>query len=88
VNVQNAVPFNVIGDATSSAINFGFTSADAGTYTVVLSDMTRRVVTTKTIVATPGEQSFSVNGLGIAPGMYVAKITNGAVSGVTKVSVQ
>lgn len=86
VAAQVALPLNVVS-ATTSDITLNF-DGEAGNYTASLVDMTGRTVATKAVSAVNGTQTISFNGLSVAPGIYVAKITNGAATGVTKVSVQ
>jgi hypothetical protein len=84
---NTTLPLSVVS-ATTSAIALNFDAADAGNYTVVLTDMAGRTVATKSVVVARGNQTVTVDGIAVAPGVYVAKITNGAATGITKVSVQ
>lgn len=84
---NTALPLSVVS-ATTSAIALNFDAADAGDYTVVLTDMAGRTVATKSVVVARGNQTVTVDGIAVAPGVYVAKITNGVATGITKVSVQ
>ena len=86
VAANATLPLSVV-TATSSAIALNFDAADAGEYTVMLTDMAGRTVATKSVSVVHGNQTITVDGIAVAPGVYVAKITNGAASGITKVSV-
>lgn len=87
VNNTNAAELTVLGDATNSNVTFGFTAAN-GDYTLAVYDLAGKMIHTQNIVSTGGEQQVAVNGLNLVPGMYVAKMSNGITTGVTKVMVK
>ena len=80
------IPFGVVSASTSQMV-FNFDAEDAGNYTLVLTDMMGRTVHTETVNAVHGNQNVNISGASFAPGMYVAKLTNGMNSGITKVMV-
>lgn len=84
---QATLPLSVTS-ASTSAIALNFDANDAGNYTVVLTDMVGRKVATQNINVVHGNQNVALNGLSLTSGMYIAKITNGLTSGITKVIVQ
>lgn len=84
---QATLPLNVVSASTSGMV-LNFTTENAGDYTVVLTDMTGRTVATRNIAANRGAQNITIDGVSLAPGMYIAKVTDGTVSGITKVVVQ
>lgn len=88
VNGAGSLPLTVLGDATTSDVKFAFSALDAGEYTLALVDMTGRVVYNQKVNAKAGEQTISVDGLSLTPGMYVARLSNGTNSGVAKVAVK
>ncbi len=88
VTANGTLPFTVTGTPTTSNISFNFDAEDAGNYTLVLTDMVGRKIYTENIAANRGNQNINVTGLSIAPGMYVARLSNGTTSGVAKVIVQ
>jgi hypothetical protein len=88
INNVSALPFEVIGGATSGNINFAMSAVTAGNYTLMLTDMTGRTVHTQTFDVEAGSQNIVATGMNIAPGLYVARLTNGNSTGVTKVVVE
>ncbi len=84
---QGTLPLSVT-NASTSAIGFNFDAEDAGNYSIVLTDMVGRKVATQNVDVVHGNQNVAFNGLSLTPGMYIAKISNGVTSGITKVIVQ
>ena len=87
VDNSGSLPFEVLGNATSSTINMNCTTSEAGNYNVVLSDMTGRTVFSNVSNLEVGNQSISLNNLNLAKGMYIARISNGRTTGIAKVMV-
>jgi hypothetical protein len=87
VVAQGTLPLSVTNASTSS-IGFNFDAEDAGDYSIVLTDMVGRKVATQNVDVVRGNQNVAFNGLFLTPGMYIAKISNGVTSGITKVIVQ
>ena len=87
VAAQATLPLSVVS-ASTSAIVLNFDAENAGEHTVVLTDLAGRTVATKVIAAGRGNQNITIDGVNLAAGMYIAKITNGVATGVTKVAVQ
>lgn len=85
---SNAILPLSVTSASTSAIGFNFDAVNAGDYTIVLTDMTGRKVATQSTNVVRGNQNVTINGLALTPGMYIAKISNGVTSGITKVIVQ
>lgn len=84
---QATLPLSVVS-ASTSAIVLNFDAENAGEHTVVLTDLAGHTVATKVIAAGRGNQNITIDGVNLASGMYIAKITNGVATGVTKVAVQ
>jgi hypothetical protein len=82
------LPLTVVGFASSSAINFDFTTEEAGQYNLNIFDMTGRSVYTSSLQLAAGNQSHTVTNANLASGMYIAKISNGKTTGIAKVVVQ
>ncbi len=87
VDNSGSLPFEVLGNATSSTINMNCTTSEAGNYNVILSDMTGRTVYSNVSNLEAGNQSISLNNLNLAKGMYIARISNGHTTGIAKVMV-
>ena len=87
VTSNATLPLSVT-NASTSAIGFNFDAEDAGNYTIVLTDMVGRKIATQNVDVVHGNQNVGFNGLALTPGMYIAKISNGVASGITKVIVQ
>lgn len=88
VNAANALPFEVLGSASSSNINFQMSAENAGKYSLTLTDMTGRTVHSQSFDVEAGTQNITASGMNIAPGLYVARLSNGASNGVVKVVVE
>lgn len=87
VDNSGSLPFEVLGNATSSNINLNCTTSEAGNYNVILTDMTGRTVYNNVSNLEAGNQSISLNNLNLAKGMYIARISNGRTTGIAKVMV-
>jgi len=88
VSAQQSLSLVVIGHSTTEKIRISSTVEEEGVYKLNILDLTGRVVYKETINAQAGNQIIDVNGLNLAPGMYVAKINNRSSSSVAKVIVQ
>jgi hypothetical protein len=86
VNAAN-MPLTVLGDATTSNINLGYSVAEQGQYTLTITDLTGRNVYTQNVQAATGEQRTSVNA-NLQSGMYIIKLCNGKQTGITKAMIQ
>jgi len=80
------MPVTVVSASTSD-ITLGFDVENAGNYVVNLFDMVGRKVATQSVSAVHGNQNVTLNGLNLAPGMYIAKVGNNESEGFTKVIV-
>lgn len=78
----------VLGAATSDNVTFSYATAAAGKYSLNIFDMTGRNVHTETVNSNGTEDQLTVNGLNLAPGMYIAKMTDGNTSSVARIIVQ
>jgi len=76
----------VFGDATSDHVSLGY-DVEEGAHQLTVSDLSGRTVYTQTVNATGVAGEVSLNGLHLAPGMYIAKIANGKTQAVTKMMV-
>lgn len=88
VSAEPSVSLTVLGNATSSNINFGYAVEQEGNYNFTIYDLSGRMIHSEVINAVTGTQQIAVNGLNIAPGMYIAKMNNGNSSSVAKIVVQ
>lgn len=83
------VNFKVLGAPTPMNINFTCAVSTPGVYTLSMYDITGRKVSTQQVNLNPGAAAtVSLNNANVVPGMYIARITNGSVEGITKVLVQ
>ena len=87
VDNSGSLPFEVLGNATSTNINLNCTTSEAGNYNVILTDMTGRTVYNNVSNLEAGNQSISLNNLNLAKGMYIARISNSRTTGIAKVMV-
>jgi len=88
VSAQPAVALTVLGNASPEKVTFGYSVEEEGNYNFTIYDLTGRTLHAEIVNATPGTQQLSVTGLNLAPGMYIAKMSNGNSSSVTKIAVQ
>ena len=88
VSATPLVALGVIGQATSDKVELAYSVTAAGVYALNIYDLTGRILHTETINAQTGNQSISVSGLHLVPGMYIAKMNNGNSSAVARIAVQ
>jgi hypothetical protein len=88
VSAQPALSLMVIGAATSDKVNLAYTAEAEGNYTLSIYDLAGRTIHNETIATQTGTQHISVNGLHLAPGMYIAKMNSGNSSSVARIMVQ
>ncbi len=88
VAANGTLPFGVAGTPSSSNVTFSFDAEDAGDFSLVITDLAGRKVYSQNVAAVRGNQTVTANGLSLAPGMYIARLSNGAAAGVTKVVIQ
>jgi len=90
VNAPTDMSLTVLGSATSDNINLGYTVSESGNYKLAIYDLTGRVLYNTDINANEGVimQNYSVKGLNLPSGIYIAKMTNGVTSGVAKIVVE
>jgi len=82
---ENKLPLTVTGYSTPDNIDLTFTTAGEGNYQLSLTDMPGKLVYSSNRNFTPGKQTISMDGLGLKPGMYFIKISNGSEMGIAKV---
>ncbi|MBS1584463.1 MAG: T9SS type A sorting domain-containing protein [Bacteroidetes bacterium] len=82
------LPLSILGNATANNMTIGFTAAEAGKYQVEVLDLTGRTLHTESINAVTGAQRYTVNGMNLASGLYIVKLSNANTVGVTKVTIQ
>jgi hypothetical protein len=87
VNAQSAASLMVLGNATSDKVSFGYNVNEPGQYNLAIYDITGRPVYNST-VATGAAGQHTVNGLSLASGFYVARMSNGNSVAVTKFAVK
>ncbi len=88
VTANATLPFSVAGTPSSSNVAFSFDAEDAGDFSLIITDLAGRKVYTQNVAAVRGNQTVTASGLSLAPGMYIARLSNGAAAGVTKVVIQ
>ena len=88
VSAQPVLSLMVLGNATSDEINLEYSAEEPGNYNFSIYDLAGRVINTQSIDAQAGVQHISLNGLHLAPGMYIAKMHNANSSSTTRVVVQ
>lgn len=84
----SSMPLSILGNATANNMTLGFTATQAGKYQVEVLDLTGRTLHTESINAVVGVQRYTINGMNLANGLYIVKLSNSAAVGVTKVTVQ
>jgi hypothetical protein len=82
------VSVKVIGNATSNNVTLGYNVNKFGIYNIGLYDITGREISNKQVALTPNGSNINLNGLSLAPGMYIAKVYNSATVATAKVMVQ
>lgn len=87
--VTNALPsaaLTVLGESTSDKITLAYNVEETGKYTLAIFDMTGRNVYNETINAVAANH-HEVDGLNLAPGFYVARLSNGTATATAKFGV-
>ena len=87
LNTNGTIGLNVLGNATTSAINFNCNTEEAGQYAITLCDMTGRSVYSENVQLATGGQAHTIN-TNLAPGIYIARMSNGKSLATAKVSVR
>ncbi len=82
------LPLSVIGACTSGQIAISYSTPASGPYSLEIYDMTGRKVRVEEVAAHAGTNNYTVDGLSLASGMYLVKISNGTAYGITKAFVQ
>lgn len=86
-NAQPVAALTTYGEATSDKVHFGYNVDEAGTYGISIHDITGRQTYTGSFNA--GNNGIhTVDGLNLIPGLYIARISNGNSTAVTKFSVK
>ncbi len=85
---KQTIPLTVIGASTTNNITLSYSSVTTGAGRLAVYDMMGREVYKEDIVFNGTQAIHTINGLGLAPGMYVIKIGNGLAYSVAKVVVQ
>jgi hypothetical protein len=88
VSAQPELSLSVLGTATSDKLNLSYDAEEAGNYMLSIYDLAGRMMHNETIAAHTGAQTVSIDGLHLAPGMYIAKMNNGNSSSVARIVVQ
>ena len=85
---KQTIPLTVIGASTTNNITLSYSSVTTGAGRLAVYDMMGREVYKEDIVFNGTQAIHTINGLGLAPGMYVIKIGNDLAYSVAKVVVQ
>jgi len=78
VSGNTGLTLKVLGKASSDNIMIQYASPLEGNYNLAIMDMTGRNVYATELSATNTPQNIHVNGLHLAPGLYIGRMTNGA----------
>ena len=84
---KQTLPVSVLGISTSSDVNVSFDVAQ-GQYELAIYDLPGRKVYSQNILAQGGKQTLSITDANLANGMYVLKVGDQKMYGVTKFTVQ
>ena len=85
---KQTIPVTVVGASTSNKISLSYSCAEAGPGHLALYDMMGREVYKENIALAAGQNTHTINDLGLVPGMYVIKLGNAAAYSVAKVMIQ
>lgn len=66
-----------VGTASTTTASFVYSSNATGNYNFAIYDMTGRTLRTETVNADKNNGELTINNLNLAPGMYIAKMSNG-----------
>jgi hypothetical protein len=76
----------VFGQATSDKVTIGYNVTEQGKYDVTIHDISGRQVYTGAL-QTNESGTQTIDGLNLVPGFYVARMSNGYTSAVTRFAV-
>lgn len=82
------VSFTVLGEATADKTTLRYNVEKAGLYNLNIYDMAGREVYSRQMELNSGTQSETISGLNILPGMYIARLGNGASLSTAKLIIQ
>lgn len=85
---EHNLTLSVLGIATADKMTFTYTTTEEGDYHFGICDMSGRLIHSETIHALSGSQSFTISGLNLASGIYIAKLQNGHSASVARIAVQ
>ena len=88
VSAQPVTTLTVLGQSSSDKIALTYSVEECGAYSLNIFDMTGHKVYSELINAQVGAQPITVNGLHLAPGIYIAKMNNSNSSSVARIAVQ
>lgn len=84
----NEISLSGSGNSNSQDITIYFTAPAAGTYNLILYDLTGQLICNKIIHAATGYQTYSLDEVNLHSGIYFARLTNDAYSGIAKIWVR
>ena len=85
---KSTLPLTVIGNSTSDQIILSYNVPYAAVYQLVIYDMIGNIVYKGSVNAQPGEASQTISGLGLNDGMYLVKMSDGAVYNTAKIMIR
>lgn len=88
VSEEHNIALILLGNATSEKLTFEYNVEEATQFNFAIYDLTGRVLHSRNLNAQIGGQQITVDGLHLAPGMYIAKINNSSSSAFAKIIVQ
>lgn len=80
--------FTVYPNPAKDNLNLSFNSSLPGNYTIELSDLSGKIVTSRNAQIKQGDNKLSLNIKTCAPGIYALRLSNGAQSSIQKVVIQ
>ena len=88
VNDYNQLPISVLGTASNSNILIGFSADKPALYTAEVFDLTGRLLYKKEMNAITGTNRMSLSTPSLPSGLYIIKVANGTMYGITKAVVE
>ncbi|MEI8280312.1 MAG: T9SS type A sorting domain-containing protein [Bacteroidota bacterium] len=82
------IALSVLGNATSDKMTIACTTSEEGQYQLNIYDITGRQLYTQSINAQTGNHNITVSDLGLQPGMYFVRLSNGTSVATAKAIIQ
>lgn len=85
---HSSLPVTVLGQPTSDNISLAFITEKSGALQLSVTDLSGRVMVQYSVTVGSGAQRLSISGLSLPAGLYLVRLGNGEVFGVTKALVR